>query len=154
MLKEKGHAVDTASNGIEALAVHGQNRYDVILMDIQMPKMDGIEATKRIREKEGAKRHTPIIALTAFALHGDRERFMSIGMDEYLPKPIKINDLQAILGRVPEMKRPAGIEVNEKAIINENGDIVFVNGNEENKKATFKRGFSDFPQAVRGKGAN
>lgn len=134
MLEKDGHIADIACNGLEALDKHLSKTYDLILMDIQMPEMDGIETTRRIREREGTRVHTPIVAVTAFALNGDRERFISIGMDEYLPKPIKMNDLQAILDRVPEMKRPAGIEVNEKAIINENGDIVFVNGNEGNKK--------------------
>jgi two-component system, sensor histidine kinase len=80
MLKNKGYLVNIANNGLEALTLHGQNDYDLILIDIQMSELDGIEMTKYIRKKEGSDIHTPIIALTAFALHGDREKFISLGM--------------------------------------------------------------------------
>jgi two-component system, sensor histidine kinase len=100
MLKEKGYSVDTATNGIEALAHCERNEYDAILMDIQMPEMDGLEATRRIRAREGFQKHTPIIALTAYALKGDRERFLSLGMDEYIPKPVMMEELFATLEEV------------------------------------------------------
>ncbi len=100
MLKEKGHFVESATNGSEALLLHDKNLYDVIFMDIQMPIMDGIEATAKIREREGQSRHTPIIALTAYALVGDREKFLSYGLDEYIPKPIKMGDLFEVLEEV------------------------------------------------------
>jgi len=102
MLKEKGHIVETAANGSEAVFLHGQKQYDAIFMDIQMPIMDGIEATVKIREKEGLSWHTPIIALTAYALQGDREKFLSFGMDEYISKPIKMEELFLILDQVME----------------------------------------------------
>jgi len=109
MLKEKGHFIESASNGSEALLLHAKNQYDVIFMDIQMPVMDGIEATVKIREREGKSRHTPIIALTAYALVGDRERFLSNGLDEYISKPIKMDELfqllEVVVNRsVPENK--------------------------------------------------
>jgi|GEM_PF-249869 PAS domain S-box len=104
MLKEKGHIIDIARNGQEALDLHNENFYDLILMDIQMPVMDGLEATKRIREREGAEKHTPIIALTAHALKGDRERFLSLGMDEYLPKPIRMSELFKMIEQTPLVK--------------------------------------------------
>ncbi len=100
MLKKRGYTYDTASNGIEALALHEKNVYDVILMDIQMPEMDGIETTKRIREKEGEERHTPIIALTALALKGNREQLLNLGIDEYLPKPVTIEKLFLMIDAV------------------------------------------------------
>lgn len=93
MLKGKGHTIETATNGSEALVLHRQKLYDVIFMDIQMPIMDGIEATVLIREREGLDRHTPIIALTAHALQRDREKFLLYGMDEYISKPIKMEEL-------------------------------------------------------------
>ena len=97
LLKEKGHLIDLATSGREAVKLHDTNTYDVILMDILMPGMDGIETTAKIREKEGKLRHTPVIALTAFSLKGDRERFLSLGMDEYIAKPIDLEELCLLL---------------------------------------------------------
>lgn len=97
MLKEWGYTYDVANNGIEALALHENNEYDMILMDIQMPVMDGIEATKVIRRREEGIRHTMIVATTAFALFGDREKFLSIGMDEYIAKPIIMSKLYELM---------------------------------------------------------
>ncbi|HHY27636.1 MAG TPA: PAS domain S-box protein [Desulfitobacterium dehalogenans] len=100
MLKTQGHAVDVAMDGEEALALYYKNSYDVILMDIQLPRLDGIEVTKRIRESEGVQSHTPIIAITAYALKGDREGFLNAGMDEYIPKPVMMEELIMVLDRV------------------------------------------------------
>jgi PAS domain S-box-containing protein len=101
ILKEKGHTIDLAFNGLEALEYFNKSYYDLILMDIQMPEMDGVEATSHIREIENTlgKRHTPIIALTAYALQGDREKFLSFGMDEYLSKPIQMEELLSVMDR-------------------------------------------------------
>lgn len=101
MLTELGCIVEIANNGIEAIAMAGQTRYDAILMDCQMPEMDGFEATRQIRAMEtetlsGASR-APIIALTANAMAGDRERCLAAGMDDYLAKPIKIEQLRSTL---------------------------------------------------------
>ncbi len=93
LLNKFGHSVDEAENGRIAVETIAANRYDLILMDIQMPEMDGYEATLRIRSTEGASRHTPIIAMTARALAGDVERCLASGMDAYLPKPIKPREL-------------------------------------------------------------
>jgi PAS domain S-box-containing protein len=95
MLLEKGYKVDCATNGLEALELYKNKKYDLILMDINMPKMDGVEAVKAIRklEKENDRKHTPIIAITAFALMGDREKFLESGMDDYVPKPISLEIL-------------------------------------------------------------
>ncbi|MDF2820860.1 MAG: arcB1 [Clostridiales bacterium] len=92
ILKNRGYSVDTADNGIKAVEMFEKKVYNVILMDIQMSEMDGIEATSQIRKKETGKR-IPIIAITAYALKGDREKFLSQGMDEYVSKPIKIDEL-------------------------------------------------------------
>lgn len=89
LVEQLGAASELAENGAQALDACNQRNYDLILMDVYMPIMDGVKATARIRDLEkGSKRHTPIIALTANALSGDRERYLAAGMDEYLSKPI------------------------------------------------------------------
>lgn len=88
MLALEGATVFIASNGLEAIEKSDEMQYDLILMDIQMPEMDGIEATRYIRDKSRHNNHTPIIALTAFALKGDEEIFRASGMDDYISKPV------------------------------------------------------------------
>ena len=101
ILEEHGITVDIANNGLEAFEKRKANRYDLIFMDIQMPVMDGIETTHEILdyEKEEHLPHVPIVALTANALKGDRERFLSEGMDEYITKPIETAELLYILNK-------------------------------------------------------
>jgi signal transduction histidine kinase/CheY-like chemotaxis protein/ligand-binding sensor domain-containing protein len=101
LLEKLGHTVVTASNGREALDRLGSTTPDVILMDVQMPEMDGFEATAAIRAAEAVTgRRVPIVALTAHALQGYREQCLQAGMDDYLTKPIKIDDLARALARV------------------------------------------------------
>jgi len=128
MLKKMGHTVEVANNGEEAVKAYEESEFDLILMDGQMPVMDGLEATRRIRELEveaqssklkggssklkggeasdvgfqGATRleHVPIIAVTANVMKGDRERFLASGMDDYIPKPLKRKALEEAIGRV------------------------------------------------------
>jgi PAS domain S-box-containing protein len=97
MLKKLGYQADVAANGIEALAAWDRIPYALILMDCHMPEMDGFTATAEIRLREGIELHTPIIALTANALAGERERCLAAGMDDYLPKPIRRDDLAATI---------------------------------------------------------
>ncbi len=93
-LKKQVKNIDIANNGKEALDKFGSSKYDIILMDIQMPVMDGIKATKKIREVEiGTSTHTPIIAITANALMDDKDKCLNAGMDDYLSKPFKIDVL-------------------------------------------------------------
>ena len=104
MLEKMGCSTDVAENGREALEKlnltapeEERPRYDIILMDIQMPVLDGLKATTLIRaqEKEGAR--IPVVAVTAHAMKGDREKFLEAGMDAYLSKPIRREDLAAVL---------------------------------------------------------
>ncbi len=101
-LQRMGHSVEWATNGMEALQKLAQGDFDMILMDIQMPIMTGLEATSRIRATEslGHKRDIPIVALTAHAMSGDREAFLQAGMNDYLSKPIDMVELKRVLARV------------------------------------------------------
>ncbi|HVK36647.1 MAG TPA: response regulator [Microlunatus sp.] len=99
LLDRLGFVVDLAGNGYEALAALEQTAYAAVLMDCQMPEMDGYTATAEIRRREGADRHLPIIAMTAGALAGDEERCLAAGMDAYVPKPINSSQLEAVLSR-------------------------------------------------------
>ena len=99
VLKKLGLTPDLAVNGLEACEAAGTRDYDLILMDCQMPELDGFEATRLIRQREGGGRRVPILAMTANAMAGDRERCLEAGMDDYLAKPIAILDLKEALLR-------------------------------------------------------
>jgi signal transduction histidine kinase/ligand-binding sensor domain-containing protein/DNA-binding response OmpR family regulator len=106
VLQRKGHAVTVAANGEEALAALAQQSFDLILMDVQMPQMDGFEATRLIREgKSGADSRIPIIAMTAHAMKGDRERCLEAGMSDYLAKPL---DKKLLLAAVDAVMADCG----------------------------------------------
>ncbi|SMP42671.1 PAS domain S-box-containing protein [Desulfonatronum zhilinae] len=99
LLEKAGHAVTLAEDGQQALDLFKDQDFDVILMDIQMPVMNGVEATKGIRSSTdlGPKKDIPIIALTAYAMFGDKEKFLEAGMDDYLAKPVRMEDLEKVL---------------------------------------------------------
>ncbi len=122
MLAERGYSVQEANNGIEAIELFTKNTYDAILMDIQMPKMNGIEAATKIRNLEQEGKHTPIIALTAYSLPGDREKFIRLGMDEYVSKPIQMEELFNVLEQItskPNYGTP------ENIVLTEDGELIF-----------------------------
>lgn len=129
MLQNRGYSIDLAKNGLEAVELFKNNKFDLILMDIQMPILDGIEATKQIRKIEGSKNHIPIIALTANALKGDRERLLLVGMDEYLSKPVGLNDLYSKIDYVlKRFKDPVSFNGSGDVRISDNGEIIFGDG--------------------------
>ena len=100
MVEKLGHRAAVVANGLEALEAMAGGVFDLILMDCQMPEMDGYEATRAIRQGEaGSARHLPIIAMTANAVEGEREHCLAIGMDDYIAKPVKISVLVAVLER-------------------------------------------------------
>ena len=110
LLERRGHRVRVAANGEEAIEALERRRFDVVLMDVQMPELDGLEATRRIRAREAATgRHVPIVAMTANAMQGDRERCLEAGMDDYIKKPIDFDQLRAILEKFlgPALSRPS-----------------------------------------------
>ncbi|MCD4743442.1 MAG: response regulator [Desulfobacteraceae bacterium] len=98
ILKKLGHQITIANNGEEAVTIFSPDKFDIILMDIQMPVMGGVEATEKIRENEkGHNSHTPIVALTASVIKGDKERFLAAGMNGYISKPMKKGDIKNIM---------------------------------------------------------
>ena len=108
MLEKRGFACDLAANGRDALAKLGTGNYAAVLMDVQMPEVDGFEATARIRERETGDERLPIIAMTASAMEGDRERCLAAGMDDYVSKPLRPDQLDAVLERWVGRAEPGG----------------------------------------------
>ncbi|MGV3533638.1 MAG: response regulator, partial [Chthoniobacteraceae bacterium] len=108
ILEKRGHSLVHAMSGREAVQAASTEAFDVIFMDVQMPEMDGFEATQNIRELEQKiGRHTPIVAMTAHAIAGDRERCLDAGMDDYISKPLEKTELLELLGRISRSRTAA-----------------------------------------------
>jgi len=107
VLEKHGHSAWAVTSGAETLACLNRQRFDAVLMDIEMPDIDGFEVTRQIRKSEGTERRVPVIATTWHALEGDRERCLASGMDEYLTKPIHFDELFAALERVTHQSTPS-----------------------------------------------
>ncbi len=105
MLKRLGYNADAVNNGLQVLKAFENRMYDLVLMDIVMPKMDGFEATKEIRKRYPASRQPKIIALTAYILPDGREKCIEAGMDDYIAKPVRISELADALGKCPVLVR-------------------------------------------------
>jgi two-component system sensor histidine kinase/response regulator len=117
MLEKRGHQVEVAGNGVEALQVLEHHAFDLVFMDIQMPEMDGLTATIRIREGERAtKQHLGVVALTAHAMKGDQERCLAAGMDDYLSKPIRPQELDELLNRELLLRQSSSLTAHPSGI--------------------------------------
>jgi CheY-like chemotaxis protein/HPt (histidine-containing phosphotransfer) domain-containing protein len=99
LIEKLGYRIDVVPNGREAVAAFGRIAYDLVLMDCQMPEMDGFEATQVIRDRENGGRRVPIVAMTANAMQGDRERCLAVGMNDHLTKPVNRAKLEQVLQR-------------------------------------------------------
>ena len=99
MLRQEGYEVDVVGDGAEALEALRMRHYDVVLMDCQMPGVDGYQATAELRRREAGGRRTPVIAMTAQAMDGDRRRCLEAGMDDYISKPMRRAELTEVLER-------------------------------------------------------
>jgi PAS domain S-box-containing protein len=123
IMSEAGYKADAVMNGFQAVKAVEENRYDVILMDVQMPEMDGMTATRKIRDLKSENRNVPIIAITAHALMGDKEKCLEAGMDDYLSKPIRSQVL------IQKIDKWLNVQVNTKKAedksISLNKDVVF-----------------------------
>ena len=104
LLKRYNWQIISAENGEEAVEKYGTEPFDLILMDVQMPKMDGFDATKHIREQEtNTGKHIPIIAMTAHAMKGDKEKCLDAGMDYYITKPVDSQELISLIKKIIEV---------------------------------------------------
>ena len=100
LLQQMGYRADLASNGVEAIESIERQPYDVVLMDVQMPEMDGLQATQQITARWAAPQRPRIVAMTANAMQGDREECLAAGMDDYITKPIRVDHLVEALNNV------------------------------------------------------
>jgi CheY-like chemotaxis protein/HPt (histidine-containing phosphotransfer) domain-containing protein len=152
MLRRDGHTVAVARDGREAVARWESESFDVVLMDVQMPQLDGFEATRAIREAERERGgHVPIVALTAHAMKGDRQRCLAAGMDDYVSKPIRSSVLLATIRSVLERERPVPEPpVPERVAREPEPDVEQVPGDEPPSPAPFgEAGAVDWDAALR-----
>jgi CheY-like chemotaxis protein len=123
LLEKLGHIVLAVADGQQVLNALERDRFDLVLMDLQMPEMDGLEATRAIRGAEGdSGRHLPIIALTAHALKGDRERCLAAGMDGYVSKPVQTSELLAAIEALAPQRRAPEPETEDRVTLRHIGD--------------------------------
>ncbi len=117
LLEKQGHSLATVRNGYEALQASGKGHFDLILMDVQMPEMDGLDATIAIRAAERTGDPVPIVAMTAHAMKGDRERCLAAGMDDYLTKPLQASELIRVIDRVAASRRGQSTGTDDSSLV-------------------------------------
>jgi CheY-like chemotaxis protein len=156
LLEKYGHTVVVANNGREAAAVVQAQKFDLVLMDVQMPEMDGLQAAEAIRERENtAGGHVPIIAMTAHAMKGDRERCLDAGMDDYVSKPIRSQELFDAIERVlaqgvsrPENSEPTAPSAIELEVIDWTEALAAVKGDVGLLKQLIEAFLKECPQRL------
>jgi two-component system sensor histidine kinase/response regulator len=122
VLQNLGYSFTIANNGVEAVSAFRSGTYDAIIMDCQMPEMDGYEATAAIRQSEGSASHIPIIAMTAAAMEGDREKCIAAGMDDFVTKPIRLDAVSTALARWVKRSQPEPEDIEEAVTHREEAD--------------------------------
>ena len=152
--EKRGHRVVLAINGKRALSALEKTAYDLVLMDVQMPEMDGLEATEKLREREKSTgKHQPVVAMTALVMKGDRERCIAAGMDGYLSKPIRPQELDEVLDAGALHVAPA-LAAQRRVVVAPNpSEAAAMLGAADNDEATLASSLSDLleqPVAVRG----
>jgi CheY-like chemotaxis protein len=153
MLEKCGHHVEVVDTGKQALAALVQHSFDLVLMDVQMPELDGLEATATIRARErGTGRHLPIIAMTAHALQGDQERCLDAGMDGYVTKPMQAADLYAAIDSLATRSLPHDDQSTSGVPIDLNAALRTVEGDDgllTELIATFQQDYPSHMTALR-----
>jgi two-component system, sensor histidine kinase and response regulator len=153
ILEKLGHHVTVVSNGREALVAAQTGKFDLIAMDVQMPELDGLDATSAIRAWEkSAGTHIPIIAMTAHAMKGDRERCLAAGMDGYTSKPIRIGELERAIAQLVSPSKPAEgplpEEIREDGVIDRAALLAGVDGNRRLLRELIRLFLADCPQRL------
>lgn len=148
MLKTHGFSCDVAENGREAVNAIRKTNYDIVFMDCQMPIMDGYESTSKVREEEGSKRHTNIVALTANAMKGDREKCIAAGMDDYMSKPIDFDQMLMFIHKYSRLEEYKP-EVKLNIISDNLNNFIIASGLEEDEaKELFDEYVSLLPETL------
>mgnify|MGYP005842891365 FL=1 len=154
LLEREGHSVVVANNGKEAIAAAEVQHFDLVLMDVQMPEMDGLEATAviRARERRTGARHVPIIAMTAHAMKGDRERCLEAGMDEYVAKPISarllLETIHALVGDGKQFGEPCAAAPPARPVVDWHEALRFVKGDSALLRVVVEAALEEAPRLL------